>query len=151
MDRQPVEELTEQDRSCLTAARDVRESAYAPYSDYQVGAAIVVDGETFTGQNIESVTFNGTMHAERLALMKAVSAGHRRSEAYERVAVTSLKDDDAGPVGDPPCGHCLQILTQFVPADITVIVDTGETAAIYTLEELLPGGMQPESLLNEGV
>lgn len=147
MDTVSVSDLKQGHHELLQQARKARENAYAPYSEYSVGAAIAVDGRLFDGQNIESVTFNGTMHAERLALMKAVSAGFREPDAYEHIAVTSIRDGDETPVGDPPCGHCLQILTQFVPEAMTVIVDHGDTVQQYTINELLPGGMKPESLL----
>ena len=113
------------------AARDVMTRAYAPYSKFPVGAAALVDdGRVVTGCNVENATYGLTVCAERVAMFKALSDGHRR---FRRVAVVA---DTQAPT--PPCGSCRQILWEF-GGDIEVILanlrrETGR----HRLADLLP-------------
>lgn len=115
----------------LKHARNAREQAYSPYSEFSVGAALQCsDGTIYKGANIENVNLTNTVHAEQVALHKAVFDGKRD---FEAIAI-SLSGD---PV--PPCGLCRQSLSEFAEADLDVIV---EDLGTYTLSELLPGSME---------
>ena len=120
----------------ISAALDARENAYAPYSDFFVGAAIETsDGKIYTGCNIESASFSGTVCAERVALFKAVSEGET-----EFCAIAVVGGGENGVVDYcVPCGICLQVLSEFCPDSLTVIIakdlDDYETT---TLGALLP-------------
>ncbi len=122
----------------LEAARTALESAYAPYSEYRVGAAIeTADGTVYTGCNVENANYSNSLHAEEVAMGAAVSEGHR---SFERLAVTSADRD-----GVTPCGMCRQTLAEFCDDDFPVVTD-GEGAAEYTLGELLPTSITREHL-----
>jgi cytidine deaminase len=133
--------------AAVEAARASREEAYAPYSEYVVGAAVVTaDSSRFTGHNIENVNYTNSAHAEQVALHQAVQAGYREPSEYRFLVVTSKPEDADEPEGSPPCGLCRQSLTEFCAPDFRVIVDGGEYIRTYRLEELLPEGMSGESL-----
>ncbi|WP_246791469.1 cytidine deaminase [Bradyrhizobium commune] len=117
----------------LKKARSAAETAYAPYSRFRVGAAVLADGEIFTGFNVENASYGLTVCAERTAIFNAVTKGHRRIDA---VAVACI---DAAPDAEPssrmPCGACRQVIAEFASPDTTVIVDgVGQTS----LGRLLP-------------
>ena len=124
------------DKELITAAFNAMEKAYAPYSGYKVGAALLCkNGKLFTGCNIENASYTPTVCAERTAFFKAVSEGERE---FEKIAVVGGKD---GNVTDTfmPCGVCRQVMTEFCKADFTVLVakSTDEYCS-FTLEQLLP-------------
>ena len=122
----------------LEAARTALESAYAPYSEYRVGAAIeTTDGTVYTGCNVENANYSNSLHAEEVAVGAAVSEGHR---SFERLAVTSANRD-----GVTPCGMCRQTLAEFCDDDFPIVTD-GEGAAEYTLGDLLPTTITREHL-----
>ena len=110
--------------------------AYAPYSGFQVGAALLAkDGKVYTGCNIEYAAYGPTNCAERTAVFKAVSEGCRE---FTAIAVCGGKD---GVITGafPPCGVCRQVLREFCGEDFTVYVVTGEDSfTAYTLAQLLP-------------
>jgi cytidine deaminase len=115
----------------IEAARAVRLNAHARFSHFQVGAALeAVDGRIFTGCNVENATYGLTVCAERVAVWKAISEGHRR---FVRVAVVADTEEPT-----PPCGACRQILWEF-GGDLEVILANlqGEKAR-FRLRELLP-------------
>ncbi len=115
----------------LAAARAVRENAFAAFSHFKVGAALETDdGRIVTGCNVENATYGLTICAERVAVFKAISEGHRR---FTRVAVVA---DTQEPT--PPCGACRQILWEF-GGDLEVILGNlqGEKAR-FRLKDLLP-------------
>lgn len=123
----------------LAVAREALEDAYVPYSEYPVGAAIeTTSGEVFAGTNIEFANYTNTLHAEEVALSKAVTAGHRD---FERVVVTSAARDAV-----TPCGMCRQTLAEFCSEDTPVLCDTGDGFNRYTLGELIPDTITPEML-----
>jgi cytidine deaminase len=123
----------------VEAARGAAGNAYAPYSEYPVGAALeTAEGTVFTGCNVETITFSNTMHAEGVALGTAVAAGYRE---FTRVAVSSAARD-----GVTPCGICRQTLAEFCDADLPILCDEGDTVTEYTLGELLPAAMPADSL-----
>lgn len=122
------------DTELISTARKVRQNAYAPYSRYQVGAALRTnDGCIFTGCNVENTSYGLTICAERGAACAAVAAGAR---AFTAVAIVTDS-------GGTPCGACLQVLAEFAPAapgTITVyLADEGAGAVRETtLAALLP-------------
>ena len=111
-------------------ARAVQERAYAPYSGYQVGAALETDdGRVFVGCNVENASYPITCCAERVALYAAIAAGAR---GFRRLVVT------AGGRTPHPCGMCRQALAEFAPElEVLVIGSDGERHE-YGLDELLP-------------
>ncbi|MBR2914695.1 MAG: cytidine deaminase [Clostridia bacterium] len=124
------------DKELITAAFNAMEKAYAPYSGYKVGAALLCkNGKLFTGCNIENASYTPTVCAERTAFFKAVSEGERE---FEKIAVVGGKD---GNVTDTfmPCGVCRQVMTEFCKADFTVLVaKSADEYCSFTLEQLLP-------------
>ncbi|MFB5662101.1 cytidine deaminase [Alteribacillus sp. HJP-4] len=127
-----------QDKDLLNKAAEARLKAYVPYSNFQVGAAVLTEqGEIYTGSNIENASYGLTNCAERTAVFKAVSEGHK---SIHTAAVTA---DTAGPVS--PCGACRQVLSEFMAADGKIILGNlqGEIK-IMTMAELLPGAFQAE-------
>ena len=111
-------------------------NAYAPYSGFKVGAALLCeDGEVFVGANVENSSFGLTNCAERSALFAAVSGGKR---SFKSIAVVGGKD---GVVSDfcPPCGACRQALAEFSPkGDLQVILFNGKDEKAFRLSSLLP-------------
>lgn len=127
------------DEELLAIAREAVERSYAPYSEYYVGAAIETDGGTvFTGCNVENANYSNSVHAEELAISKAVAEGRR---SFERIAVSSDRRD-----GVTPCGMCRQTLSEFCASDFRVICDEGDGSTEYTLGELLPNAITGENL-----
>jgi len=116
----------------IEAACQVRAAAYAPYSRFLVGAAILTaDRQLVTGCNVENASYGLTLCAERVALCAAVAAGHRQ---FLGLAIASS-------VGCPPCGACRQVLAEFCP-DLPiylVAVDAGRRVTRTTLAKLFPG------------
>jgi cytidine deaminase len=120
------------------SAKEAREHAYAPYSHYRVGAALLTaDGEQFLGANVENASYSVTMCAERVALGSAVAAGHRDFEAIA-IAV----DGSNG----PPCGSCRQALAEFAP-DLRVVFSNEGRLIEMSLRELLPAQFDTEALV----
>jgi cytidine deaminase len=133
MDEPPsIEQLVER-------AREASEDAYAPYSAYTVGAALRTDdGTVFTGCNVENANYSNSLHAEELAVGKAIEAGHRE---FSAVAVSSGNRD-----GVTPCGMCRQTFAEFCDEDLAVYCDEDDVVATYTLGELLPNTITGEHL-----
>ncbi len=126
------------DQDLLEQARGALDSAYVPYSDYRVGAAIETsDGTVFTGCNIETANYSNSLHAEETAVAKAVSAGHRE---FTRLAVTSSARD-----GVTPCGMCRQTLAEFCGEELRILCDDDDTEE-YTLGALLPAAISRDTL-----
>jgi cytidine deaminase len=119
------------DKELLDAARAARLNAFAPFSHFQVGAALeTTDGRIVTGCNVENATYGLTVCAERVAVFKAISEGLR---PFRRVAVVA---DTVAPT--PPCGACRQVLWEF-GGDLEIILAnlTTETGR-FQLKDLLP-------------
>jgi cytidine deaminase len=116
----------------VTEARAARERALAEYSNFRVGAALEThDGVIITGCNIENATYGLTMCAERVAIFKALSDGHRRFRRLVVVADT--------PAPTPPCGACRQILWEYA-GDVEVITaNLAGVSARHEMRDLLPG------------
>ena len=115
----------------IAAAKRARRNARADYSKFKVGAALeTADGQIITGCNIENSTYGLTLCAERVAMFKAISEGHKK---FRRIAVAF---DTHAPT--PPCGACRQILWEF-GGDIEIILATlGGRSVSHRLGELLP-------------
>ena len=119
-------------------ARDAMDRAYAPYSGFAVGAAIVANGQIFTGQNIENASYPVSVCAERNAVGRMIDAGERRIDV---VAVVT-----AGETPTPPCGACRQVLWEFGPGSLVVAETTGGERIMWALEDLLPSAFGPDDL-----
>jgi cytidine deaminase len=126
----------------VAAARAARERAYAPYSGFRVGAALLTDGgEVVTGANVENASFGLGICAERAAVAAAVAGGHRR---FEAIAVAT-----PGPEPATPCGACRQVLREFprgVDLEVLCAGEAGERVLATTLGALLPESFGPDSL-----
>jgi len=127
----------QQKEALLKAACQVRKNAYAPYSNYAVGAAILTEGDRIiTGVNVENSSYSLTTCAERNAVFKAVSEGIRK------VLAVAVCTENAG----SPCGACRQVLTEFA-GDVPVwLCDTQGRCRETTLYALLPDHFGPEHL-----
>jgi cytidine deaminase len=125
--------MSDIDVALVEAAREVRAHAWAPYSQFRVGAAVRLrDGRIFTGCNVENATYGLTVCAERVAVFKALSEG-ARPDTFTAVAVVA---DTSEPT--PPCGACRQILWEFC-GDVPVVLATPtEVKAVHQLGALLP-------------
>lgn len=121
-------------------AVDARQYAYAPYSKFKVGAAIVTgDGTVFTGSNVENASFGATVCAERNAIFKAANAGHRN--VREILVVTDAKKAAA------PCALCLQIMAEFCePGAVILVANTKKVLFKKTFKQLLPIPFGPKEL-----
>ena len=125
----------------LARARDAARHAYAPYSEFPVGAAaLAVDGSIHTGCNVENASLGLTVCAERAAVSATIGAGHREIAA---VAVSAPKRS-----GTTPCGGCRQFLSEFRPgaSDMVIVLDDGGRGELIRLEELLPHAFGPRNL-----
>jgi cytidine deaminase len=131
--------LTDDERRALIdLANEARRRAYAPYSNYQVGAALRTrSGRIFTGCNIENAAYPASMCAERIAIYKAVSEGEKE---FDVIAVVT-------PNGGTPCGGCRQVLAEF-GLDTVVLIADGEGRLVQetTVAGLLPGAFTPKDL-----
>ena len=116
-------------------AKQAMENAYAPYSGYKVGAALLcADGTVYTGCNVENAAFSPTICAERVAFAKAVSEGYRE---FTAIAVCGGKD---GVITGafPPCGVCRQVMAEFCKPEFAVHLVTADGVESTTLKNLLP-------------
>ena len=125
------------EKMLYSEALKARENAYAPFSGFQVGAALLTeDGQVYTGVNIENSSYGATICAERTAFVKAISEGHRK---FKALAVTAGDEQEA-----LPCGICRQFMYEFSP-ELEIITGTDEeNLNIRTLKELLPLGFRLE-------
>ena len=123
----------------IAAARRARRSAHAPFSRFKVGAAIeAADGTLVTGCNIENATYGLTICAERVAMFKALSDGHR---VFRRIAIVA---DTAAAA--PPCGACRQILWEFGGDLEVILANLRRETARHRLSALLPLPFDARSL-----
>ncbi|NOZ72521.1 MAG: cytidine deaminase [Chloroflexi bacterium] len=128
----------EHEQALVRMATAARERAYAPYSRYAVGAAVLTaQGEMFSGCNIENATYPATVCAERVAIFKAVSEGQQQLTA---IAVVTEN-------GGSPCGICRQVMREFAPDMIVFIADTAGNVRQTTVADLLPDSFGPDDLL----
>lgn len=122
----------------ISAAADARGRAYAPYSHFAVGAALLAsDGQVYTGCNVENASYGLTICAERNAIAHAVAAGQR---AFTAIAVVTEN-------GVTPCGACRQVLAEFNPQLLVILADIAGNQRRYRLSELLPAAFGPADLI----
>jgi cytidine deaminase len=124
------------------AALGAMSRAYAPYSNFRVGAALQdKDGRVFIGCNVENASFGGTICAERAALAAALVAGSR---TFDRLVVATEATEPT-----PPCGVCRQVLVEFAPAIEIISITAAGQEARWTLDALLPSPFTPHSLTHQ--
>ena len=126
-------------RTLIGKALEAKKMAHVPYSGFHVGAAVEMqDGSVYTGCNIEIVSYSPTICAERTAIFKAVSDGHKY---IKKIAV----------VGDShhtfPCGVCRQVIREFGKNAVILVADSEDDYLEYSLEDLLPNSFGPEELV----
>jgi len=132
-------DLNDADRQALIdLANEARRRAYAPYSNYLVGAALrTSSGRIFTGVNVENAAYPTSICAERVAIFKAVSEGEKN---FEVLAVVT-------PNGGTPCGSCRQVMAEFGLETIVLVADgDGHLIQETTVAGLLPGAFTPKDL-----
>ena len=137
------------DRSLVKKAFRARELAYAPYSRFKVGAALLLsDGRVYTGCNIENAAYSPSVCAERTAFVKAVSDGIRDIRLFAAIAVAGGPEGAAKLGHAWPCGVCRQVMMEFCdPKAFRVIIGREEDDfSVHTLEALLPYGFGPRDL-----
>jgi cytidine deaminase len=121
----------------IAAAAAARQRAYAPYSDFAVGAALLAaDGTVHVGCNVENASYGLSICAERNAVAGAVAAGTQR---FTALAVITTN-------GVTPCGACRQVLAEFGREMTVIVADTAGNRRIFRLDELLPASFGPEHL-----
>ncbi|MCU6707680.1 cytidine deaminase [Paenibacillus sp. J5C_2022] len=137
--------LSDDYQALLEEAAEARERAYTPYSQFQVGAALLdCDNNVHRGCNVENAAYGPTNCAERTALFRAIADG-RLAGQFKAIAVVGDTDE---PI--TPCGVCRQVLVELCPPDMPVIMGNlhGEWE-VKTVAELLPGAFTPLSLHKE--
>ena len=130
-----------EDKVILEHAFKAMENAYAPYSNYHVGACVATrDGNYFYGANIENASYGATNCGERSAVFAAYSNGYRRDD-IEKLAIVSDGDTIA-----TPCGICRQVLSELLKPDTPIILSNGKQTMVTNMRELLPYSFGPEDL-----
>ena len=126
-------------RELIDAAVAVRERAYAPYSQFMVGAALLTEsGAVYTGCNVENASYGGTICAERAAVVKAVSDGET---AFSAIAIVYDEKEMA-----VPCGICRQVLAEFNTEMTVIMANTAGEYESSTMQELLPCSFKKSAL-----
>lgn len=116
----------------LMAAEQAMSNAYAPYSAFKVGAALLTtDGKIYTGCNIENISYGATVCAERCAIFKAVSEGER---SFAKLAIVSSSGEKTF-----PCGMCRQVIEEFMP-DGEIILSGSDSIEVFSVKSLMPHG-----------
>ena len=129
--------MNEQTVSLLVEkAISARNTCYAPYSNFAVGAALLcADGSVYTGANIENASFSPTICAERVAFFSAIHNDHRE---FSAIAIVGGNAGEAISKFCPPCGVCRQVMGEFCKGDFKIILSDGKTNRIMTLDEIFP-------------
>ena len=126
----------------IDLAFKARENAYAPYSNFKVGACILCkDGTTFLGANIENASFGATNCAERSAVFAAYSNGYQLGD-FEALAIVTEADNITA-----PCGICRQVLNELIGKDLPVILSNGRQTIETNIGELLPMSFDREEVI----
>ena len=126
----------------LELARVARRHAHAPFSNFQVGAALeTAEGQVITGCNVENATYGLTICAERVAMFKAISEGHRR---FTRIAIVADTEEPT-----PPCGACRQILWELGGNLEVILGNLTAAKGVWRMADLLPSPFDAR-LLNPG-
>lgn len=125
-------------KSLREAAYQAAQKSHSPYSVAKVGSALLTsDGKVFGGCNIENSSYGGTVCAERVAIWKAVSEGHKQ---IKRIYVWTE-------AGWPPCGLCRQVMSEFAAPDLEVVIGDGQgKEQVWKFNDLLPLAFTPEHL-----
>ena len=130
-------------RDLMRLAEAARERAYAPYSDFLVGAALLgKSGKVYLGCNVENAGYSATNCAERTAFFKAISDGERE---FQAIAIVGGKRGEK-PGFCAPCGICRQVMVEFCDGEFPVVLGTAEKYEIHKLSSLLPLTFTPDSL-----
>ncbi len=124
----------------VSYALEARKNAYAPYSNFKVGAAVLTDdGKIFTGCNIENASYGASNCAERTAIFKAISEGYK---TIKTIAIVGVQNDYTY-----PCGICRQVIAEFSTANTKIILGKNDTEfLVKTLDEILPGAFTKKDL-----
>jgi cytidine deaminase len=131
--------VSDHDKTLIDSAIKAMQNSYSPYSNFRVGAAArTVNGNIYSGCNVENASYGLTICAERTALCKMASEGERDVESIAVVC-------DAGRI-ITPCGTCRQFIREFAGDDCPIICASGDEVEIYTLGELLPASFKPSDL-----
>jgi len=132
--------LAPDERALVDAARDARVRAYAPYSDFQVGAALrTANGRTIVGANVENASYPVTICAERVAMSHAITQGER---TFTHIAVMGSSEEIC-----TPCGMCRQFMFEFAPDLVVLAAGARGSVARFVLgTDLLPAGFGPAAL-----
>lgn len=133
------------DQELLEEAKKAREHSYSPYSEFQVGAALLTkSGKIYHGCNIENAAYTPSNCAERTAFFKAVYDGERK---FAKIAIAGGKKGSNADTPCTPCGVCRQVMAEFCDGEFQIILADGKGGAqSFTLKELLPHGFGPEDL-----
>jgi cytidine deaminase len=125
------------DKDLIAAAQTARSAAYAPYSKYTVGAALLTrSGRVFSGVNVENASYGLSICAERVAVFKAISEGERD---FEAIAIVTQN-------GGMPCGACRQVLSEFSLDTRVLVADVTGAYQQWRVRDLLPASFGPASL-----
>jgi len=132
-------------KELAASALKMRAMSYTPYSHFCVGAALLTkDGKIYTGCNAENAAYSPGICAERNAIYKAVSEGHRE---FSAIAIAGGKEGQDPTFYCPPCGVCRQVIREFCKNDMKILlVKSEDDYKEYTLDELLPESFGPENL-----
>ena len=135
-------------RQLIEYAMDARNNSYAPYSGYNVGAALLCEGgEVICGSNIENASYPATVCAERCAIFSAVAKGKKNFKAIAIAGGNHLETDTLTDYAYP-CGICRQVMREFTDPDefIVIVARSIDDYKEFTLSELLPNSFGPENL-----
>lgn len=128
-------------QNVLDEAFEAMKDAYAPYSNYHVGACVLCkDGRMFRGVNIENASYGAANCGERSAIFAAYSYGYRKQD-IEAIAIVT----DGGRIG-APCGICRQVLSELLEDDTPIILSNGKETVVKTINDLLPMRFSSEDL-----
>ncbi len=130
-----IELSQELEENLVAYAKQAMKNSYAPYSNFKVGAAVLTaDGNIYMGCNIENSSFGATNCAERTAIFKAVSEGHRK---FYAIAIVGGKNGEITGICQP-CGICRQVMSEFGDDNMIVLLGNQSGYRKYTLSEILP-------------
>ena len=131
------------EQQLFTLAQQARTRAYAPYSHFTVGAALLAEsGEIYCGCNIENASFGATNCAERTAFFKAISEGERE---FEKIAIVGGKQEDLSDLV-APCGVCRQVMAEFCDENFIVLLGNPKNIREFKLNQILPLAFTPKDL-----
>ena len=133
------------EKELVEKSREAMNLSYSPYSHFTVGAALLCDdGTIYQGGNIENASYGAANCAERTAIFKAISEGHRK---FKAIAISGGHEKDDTDLC-APCGICRQVMREFCKPDFKIILSAnhGQDIKEYTLDEILPESFGPDNL-----